>query len=225
MKKSVKITIAVLSLLIIATGLISGIAFAVLALKTNRINDDFSFVYTSEKYSEAVRVDNVEVIEQEISCGYAVIEMFSAWQGGDITEQTLFDRYGKIVTSTGKAFCDEFNKQFLEYGTTVYKYLKNSELIDKVYESLMKGIPVPIEWAAMYRDEWTLHYSLVIGMDIPRDIVTVANPYGFIENISLKELVDRTTFNAFENMPFFYSLGFAFGVFEKNTVFIPTKRI
>ena len=224
MKKSVKILIAVICSLFIAVGLILGIAFSVLAIKTKNIDNDFSTIYTNEKYNTAVQVDGIEVITQEVSCGYAVIEMFSTWNGGNITENSLYKQYGKVVTSTGKSFCNEFNKQFPEYNTRIYKWLKNTELIDKVYESLSNGIPVPFEWAAKFNDEWTLHYSLITGMDIPNDKVTVANPYGYFETLSIKELLDRTSFKAFDNMPFFYRLAFAFGVFEKNTVFIPTKR-
>ncbi|MDE7095094.1 MAG: hypothetical protein K2O23_01255, partial [Anaeroplasmataceae bacterium] len=98
-----------------------GISFAVLTRKTNRIDDDFSSIYTNEKYTNVVGIDGVQVITQEISCGYAVIEMFSAWNGGTITEQNLFDNYGKVITSTGKSFCNEFNKQFPEYQTEIYK--------------------------------------------------------------------------------------------------------
>lgn len=206
MKKAIKISITVFLSVIVITGLVLGISFAVLAGKSNRMNDDYSYLYTEEKYRVAVGVENVEVITQEISCGYAVIETFSKWNGGNLTEQSLFHRYGKVVTSTGKAFCSEFNKQFPEYQTKIYQYLKNSELITKIYDSLAEGIPVPFEWAAKYRDEWTLHYSLVIGMDIPSDTVTIANPYGYTGNLSLKEFLDRTSFNAFENMLSFINL-------------------
>jgi len=82
-------------------------------------------------------------------------------------------------------------------------------------------VPVPVEWAAKFGGEWTLHYSLVTGIDIPGDKVTVANPYGYVEEISLDEFLNRTRFDAYENMPLFLKLGFAFGVFEKNTVFVP----
>lgn len=216
------IVIAILSFVIILT-LIIGIAFIVLAIRTNKINDDYSAVIDSEKYQTTVFVDGVDVITQDVSCGYAVIEMFSAWNGGKVTEETLYEKYGKVVTSTGKSFCDEFNNQFPEFQTTMYQYLTNSELIDKVYDCLSDGIPVPFEWAAKYGDEWTLHYSLIVGMDLRNDKVTVANPYGYIETISLNEFVNRTSFNSFENMPLLYKFGFAFGIFEKNTVFIPTR--
>lgn len=223
MKKSIKITIITLVSLIVVVALIFGIAFSVLAIKTNNLKDDYSFVYNDEAYTKVITIDGVEIITQDVSCGYAVIEMFSQWNGGNVTEKSLYEQYGKIVTSTGKSFCNEFNKQFPEYETQRYKYLKNSELITKVYESLSRGIPVPFEWAALYDKEWTLHYSLVIGMDITNDTVTVANPYGYTEELSLKDFLDRTSFEAFENMPFFFQLGFAFGIFEKNTIFIATK--
>lgn len=203
--------------------LIVGIAFAMLSVKTNRINDDYTVTIHNEKYQTPVSVDGVGVIRQEISCGYAVIEMFSSWNGGNITEEELYYNYGKVVTSTGSAFADEFNRQFPEFQTTMYPYLTNSELIDKVYESLADGIPVPFEWAAKHDGEWTLHYSLVVGMDMSNDIVTIANPYGYMESISVNEFIDRTSFNSFERMPLFYRFGFAFGIFEKNTVFIPVR--
>ena len=224
MKKIKKILIALL--IIIAILLITIlVAFIILKSKTNKISDDYSKIYTNEKYKEAILIDNVNVFEQDVSCGYAIIEMFAKWNdNSDITEQSLHDQHGKVVTSTGNAFEKEMNKQFPEYETTMYKYLKNTELIDKVYESLSNGIPVPVEWAAKYKDEWTLHYSLIIGMDIPNDKITIANPYGYIEEISLDEFINRTSFESYENMPIFLKLGFAFGIFEKNTIFIIERK-
>ena len=136
----------------------------------------------------------------------------------------LFDRYGKVVTSNGKAFCAEMNRLFPAYSTVMHRFLKNSELIGLVYDDLAAGIPVPVEWAAKCGDQWTLHYSLVIGADIPADRIMVANPYGYLEEITVAEFLDRTSFEAFEDMPLFLRLGFAFGVFEKNTVFSVRKN-
>ncbi len=196
------------------------IAFVALQIRTNSILDDYSSVYHNEKYQDPIMLEGVDLIKQDISCGYAVIEMFSSWEGSSITEKSLYDQYGKVVTSTGRSFCSEMNKQFPKFSTRMYKYLKNTELIDLIYESLRNGTPVPFEWAAPYENEWTLHYSLIIGADIPGDKITVANPYGYYEEISIAELLDRTSFEAYENMPLFLGFGFAFGVFEKNTVFI-----
>ncbi len=209
----------VVAIFIIAM-LIVVIAFLIkLNIKTKSILDDYSFVYSDEKYQTPVKIENVEVIKQEVSCGYAVIEMFSAWNGGNLTEEDLYQEYGKVVTSTGNKFSEEMNKQFPEYKTSIHKYLKNTEFIDLMYQQLSEGKPVPFEWAALLDDEWTLHYSLIIGADIPNDVITVANPYGYYEEISLDELLQRTSFSAYENMPFYFKLGFAVGLFEKNTLF------
>ena len=204
----------ILALAILVGGLLVG-----LQLRTAAVMDDYSSVCQDEKYRVPVYVEGIRAIKQEVSCGYAVIEMFSAWCGKDVTEESLYSEYGKVVTSTGGKFCEEMNKRFPEYKTTIRKYLKNTELIDAVYNNLASGVPVPFEWAALYGDVWTLHYSLIVGMNIPGDKVTIANPYGYYEEISLSEFLRRTSFEAYENMPLFLKMGFAIGVFEKNTVF------
>jgi len=222
-KRSKKvIMVAAVVIMIIAAVLICPLA--VLKIRTLAVLDDPSAVFQNDKYLEAVSVDGVEVIKQDVSCGYAVLEMFGAWSGHDITEESLYAEYGKVVTSTGKAFCAEMNKRFPEYKTTMHKYLKNTELIDTVYDSLADGIPVPFEWAALYGSEWTLHYSLITGMDIPADKVYIANPYGYNEEISLEEFLSRTSFEAYEGMPWFLKMGFAVGIFEKNTVFTASAK-
>ena len=198
---------------------LAAVALGILQIRTKRMMDDYSSVYENEKYQTPIMIDGVNVIKQDVSCGYAVLEMFSSWSGHSITEKTLYDQYGKVVTSTGNAFCREMNLQFPEYTTTICKYLKNTGLIDAVYENLSDGIPVPFEWAALYGDDWTLHYSLIIGADIPADKITVANPYGYYEELTVAELLNRTSFEAYEKMPLFLRLGFAFGIFEKNSIF------
>lgn len=215
MKKLLKIVGDILGLLIcIAIGML-----VISSIRTWLTQDDYSKVYVDEKYQTPVKIENIELITQDISCGYAVIEMFSTWNGGNITEESLYDQYGTIVTSTGKKFCEEMNKQFPEYKTEMHKYVKNTEFIDIMYETLASGKPVPFEWAALYGDEWTLHYSLIIGADIPNDKITVANPYGYYEELTLEELLERTSFQAYEDMPLFMKMGFAIGMFEKNTIF------
>lgn len=214
-KKLLIITLIVIGAVILACAA----ALILLEVRTNAVLDDFSSVYENEKYQKKVAADNVEVITQDVSCGYAVIEMFSSWDGKSITEESLYEEYGKVVTSTGQAFCNEMNKQFPEYTTTMHKYLSNTELLDKVYNSLSNGIPVPFEWAALYNNDWTLHYSLITSMDIPNDEITIANPYGYYETLSLKDFLERTSFEAYSDMPLYFKLAFAFGIFEKNTIF------
>lgn len=195
------------------------VALAICEIRTRLMQDDYSSIYDNEKYQTPIKIENVEVITQDISCGYAVIEMFSAWNGGDVTEESLYNQYSKVVTSTGNKFCQEMNKQFPEYKIEIHKYLKNTEFIDIMYDSLAAGMPVPFEWTALYGDQWTLHYSLIVGADIPNNKIAVANPYGYYEEITVEELLARTSFEAYEDMPLFMKMGFAIGLFEKNTIY------
>ena len=126
--------------LLIATILI---ALAINNAKAAELIDDYSSILTDPKYQTAITIDNAKFIKQDVSCGYAVIEMFGKWTGNDqLTEASLYDQYEKVVTSTGASFEKEMNTQFPAYKTTMHKNLKASELIDKVYDSLKAGIPV-----------------------------------------------------------------------------------
>ena len=176
---------AILAVIIGIAACVIVVAFISLHVRTKAILDDCSDIHSNEKYQKAVYVDGINVITQDVSCGYAVIEMFAAWNEKNITEESLYNEYGKVVTATGNAFCEEMNKRFPEYTTSIHKYLSNTELIDKVYDSLARGIPAPVEWAALYEGEWTLHYSLIVGADIPNDKITIANPYGYYEELSV----------------------------------------
>lgn len=217
--KAKKIVLIVVAVLLLVIASVVAVSFILLQIRANKINDDYLGIFANEKYNTPVYVNGIDVIKQDVSCGYAVIEMFSSWVGGNVTEESLYEEYGRVVTSTGQSFCDEMNKQFPAYKTTIHKYMKNTELIDTVYNSLSNGVPVPFEWAALYEGEWTLHYSLIIGADIKADKITVANPYGYYEEVTVEELLNRTSFEAYEKMPLFIKFGFAFGIFEKNTVF------
>ncbi len=197
------------------------VSLIILDNKTKGIDDDYKTIYTNDKYNEALLINDIPLVKQDISCGYAVIEMFAKWnKDNTITEQSLYDEYKSVVTQTGDSFANEMNKRFPQYKTTIHKYLKNTELIDKAYQSLSNGIPLPFEWCAKYNNEWTLHYSLLIGLDIKNDLVTILNPYGIKETIKTDEFLSRTSYKAYNSMGLFIRLGFAFGIFEKNTIFI-----
>jgi len=87
-------------------------AFLVLGIRTAVLRDGHRAVYENEMYQTPVSVEGIEVITQDVSCGYAVIEMFSAWSGHDVTEESLYTAYGKVTTSTGRAFCPLTERSF-----------------------------------------------------------------------------------------------------------------
>ena len=218
MKKK-KIVIIGVSALVGAIALATAIPFTVLGIRTASIDNEYSYLIDDPNYYERASV-GFALKKQDISCGYATIEMLSDNYGEKVTEIELGKRNnGAITTQSSNGFLKEVNKSIPSQTFVKRSYLKNDELLKEIYESLKKENPVAIEWAAKYEDEWTLHFSVVTAIDFPCDDVTIYNPYGYTEDLSIKEFIDRTSFKAYEHMPMFLAFGFAYGAFEKNTIF------
>lgn len=219
MKKS-KIIICISSVVVSALALAVAIPFAILGIRTGNLKADYSYLKTNENYSTKVSVEGIELKEQEISCGYATIEMLSNYYGNKVSEKELETRNnGAITTASSDGFLKEVNKTISNKQFVKRSYLRNDTLLKEIHKSLKNNDPVALEWAALYQEEWTLHFSLISALDIQNDNIQIYNPYGYIEDISINEFIDRASFKIYKNMPMFLSFGFAFGAFEKNTIF------
>jgi hypothetical protein len=215
-----RVIVISVSALVGAVVLAIAIPFTVLAVKTANIKSDYAYLIEDAKYKTAVEVEGLEHVTQEISCGYATIEMMSAFYGERVSEETLSERNnGAITTSSSSGFLDEINKTIKDKEFKKSSYLKNDELLKEIHDSLSSNNPVAIEWAAKYKDEWTLHFSVISALDLEGDNIVVYNPYGYIENLPIDTFIERSTFEAYKDMPLFLNFGFAFGAFEKNTIF------
>ena len=219
MKKKTKVTLIVVSALVGALVLTASIPLIVDAVKTNNLKADYSYLRNNADYKDKVEVTGLELVTQHVSCGYASIEMISSFYGNRVTEDDLDARNSAVSTQTSKGFLDEINKSIPSHSFVKRSYLKHDVLLKEVHDAIKDNKPVALEWAAKYENEWTLHFSVVSAIDLANDKVTIYNPYGYIENIEVKEFVDRTSFKAYNNMPLFYNYAFAFGLFDKNTIF------
>ena len=76
--RKLKISLIVVAALIGAVVLTAAVALAVLQRRTDAILDDYSAIYGEEEYRTPVSVEGVDVLKQDVSCGYAVIAMFSS---------------------------------------------------------------------------------------------------------------------------------------------------
>lgn len=219
MKKKTKIIIISVTSLIAALGLAVAVPFAILGVKTISLKTNYSYLKEDSTYKEKVEITGLELVKQHVSCGYASIEMISTFYGNPVTEDELDARNKAVSTASTDGFLKEINKSIPSKTFAKRTYLKHDKLLKEIHDSLKKNNPVAIEWAAKYENAWTLHFSVVSGLDLQNDNITVYNPYGYIENVTTKEFISRTTFNAYKNMPIFLNFGFAFGAFHKNTIF------
>ena len=215
-----KKVITIVSIVVVALALAVLIPFTILSVRTDSLNADYSYLKEDETYSSKVEVEGVELVTQHISCGYACIEMLSTYYGNKVSEDDLDAKNnGAVSTSSSSGFLKEVNRSIPDKEFVKQSYLKNDILLKKIHNSLSKNNPVAIEWAAKYEGEWTLHFSVVTSLNIAGDAVKVYNPYGSIESISIDEFLGRISFKSYQNLPLFLNFGFAFGAFEKNTIF------
>ena len=220
MKKKTKIIIiSSISGLVVSLVLAVAIPFTILGIKTSNLKANYSYLKEDNAYKEKVEITSLNLVAQHVSCGYASIEMISTYYGNPVTEDELDARNGAISTASTDGFLKEIIKSIPSKTFIKHTFLKHDRLLKEIHDSLKNDNPVAIEWAAKYENEWTLHFSVVSGLDLENDNITVYNPYGYIENVNTEEFISRTTFNAYKNMPLFLNFGFAFGAFHKNTIF------
>jgi hypothetical protein len=189
-------------------------------------NDDYSELLQDNAYSQTVSVTGIQAIKQEITCGYAVIEMLAKWKGKLITEQSLSSQNnGEISTSMGSGFLKEMNRQFPEWETTRYVNITNMELIKNIHTSLKNGFPVPIEFAEKNTSsEWTLHFAIVSSMDLGNNKIIVQNPYGYEETYTVDNFIRATRYECYENMEWYFKIGFNMGLFHKNSIYTISNK-
>ena len=217
-KKKIVLGICVGTASILALAVL--IPFAILGIRTNSINTKYQYLKEDHRYNSKAEITGVELVTQHISCGYATIEMMSSYYGNKITEDELSTKNKRTIsTSSSDGFLKELKKSVSGHKFVKHSYLNNDVLLKEINIALKNENPVALEWAAKYENEWTLHFSLITSIELANDNVTIYNPYGYIENISVDEFISRASFKAYNNMPLFLNFGFAFGAFEKNTIF------
>lgn len=185
-------------------------------------DDDYSMLLSDPAYNRKVEVSGIQVFTQQVSCGYAILEMLATWQGMDLTEADLLKmNNNKVTTAIGNGFKEEITKQFPQWNVTRYVNCSNRDLLIRVYKSLENGYPVPFEWAAKdTNNNWTLHFSLIVALDLNNNSVQIANPYGYMQELSIQDFIKATRYESYENMEWYFETGFNVGLFNKNTIYI-----
>ena len=219
MKKKKKIIIIVISSIVGALALAVAIPFIVLGVRTSNLKADYEYLRSDASYNDKVEITGIELVTQHVSCGYATIDMMSSYYGNKVTEDELDARNKSVSTSSSNGFLKEISKCIPNKSFVMRPYLKHDALLKEIHDSIKSNNPVAIEWAAKYEGEWTLHFSVISGLDLSNDNITIYNPYGYIENITINDFISRSSFEAYSSIPLFLNFGFAYGAFHKNTIF------
>lgn len=209
-----KVSIA-LVLAVAIVPLVLGMWHSVAAMK-----DDYATALSDGNYSTPVTVEGVEPIEAHVSGKHAAIEMFSAWSGGDVTEDELNDRYlSRLPRFSNFGLQYLMNRWCPRYVAHRVWYASDSFLLKTIYEGLERGIPVPIEWSVKSDGAWHKEYALVTAMDVEGDSLTLANTEGRIETLGFAEFLGRMNGDAYAESSLRFFLAWLGGDYTRNTVY------
>ena len=191
-------------------------------------NDNTQAIARKAKYNSLARVRGMQQTGIETHKGYKSIEMIARYFGFEETPEPIKNKEYR----TNREFFEELQGVFYENTVTKYSNLKNSELIDLIYDSLTLENPVIIFHAGKTQDTseaeengagFEMRYSLVMGVDLPNNRITLSDPEGTILRYTLDEFIRSARFEYYETN-FFETMAFTFRIYAKNTVFIIEKE-
>jgi hypothetical protein len=212
-------------------------------------NDSASALLSRTKFNEGIRVAAFHTENHEVHKGYAGIELVArlSGMGGENREDGMPVPGGGRERWTNSEFYAELKRVFPQYEITRHSGLRNTELVELIFDSLHARNPVIVFHAAeIYIPEFEyetgyghgyeyenedgehkprleMRYSIVSGVELHRDRITLNDPHGLAVRMPLSDFIRSARFEDYE-MSFFETVAFAFRIYQKNTVFIVNRN-
>ena len=194
-------------------------------------NDAASALLRRAKFDEPVRVAALHSERQERHPGYASIELAAHFFGMD----TIPEPPRGKERWTNAEFYSELNRVFPQYTISRHSNLRNTDFVELIFDTLVAGdiaivfhavsTEVPREGDSESSEdeevvlEWAKRYSIVAGVDLQRDRITLNDPHGFVTRLTLSDFIRATRFEEYDHT-LFEMITFAFRVYQRNTVFV-----
>lgn len=143
--------------------------------------------------------------------------------------EKLLEKYD--LPEKGGMNYDQFLKylslELPEYEIKYINGLDDFELIKAIHEQLARNIPVPVFFGSLnpYNEPfYEFHASVITGIDLEKKQVNIANVYGYEEQISLMEFLNRMSYREIEKYPFMQRMIIKMGLIDTNSVFLIKKK-
>lgn len=173
---------------------------------------------------EVYLLDNFPVYKQQTdhTCGPAAARMILEYLGVEVSEQQLARRcltlpHGTLHWTVRMGFGHYAQRAGLKVKTD-----ENSpDIYERIKQNLARGLPTMFLYAAMdhfHPPRRCTHYGALIGVDEPAHTVTIANPFGSIHAMNMREWWER--FSLLPKYAPLMELGFLLaGVLKPRTAF------
>ncbi len=199
-----------------------------ITITVNLANSPTAF-YNDPFVQSDLLLDDFPVYKQAYanSCSPTTISMVYSYLVKPISEQELADKLGFSLGRSGMLpaqFSERLNSALMEYGYQVEHQVNISDdiFLEQVYLKLKQGTPVPIYFStinAWDKPNYDTHYSVIIGLRPQKHEVVIANAYGFLEEVSISDLLHAMKYENYHNPPFDFRLGLFVGVINRNNMF------
>jgi len=172
----------------------------------------------------------IKTQSNEYTCGITSITMVNAYLNEDYTVEELIDKYDLSLKGgmTSSDFRDQLNTILGDgYGVRVYENISNSSVLDYINCQLGQGLPVPVFYVApnpYNKPKYDIHSSVVIGINCENETVQVANPYGYVEDLTLTIFLNRMNLLAGDLLPFMQTINIRLGIVKPNTIFLINEK-
>jgi hypothetical protein len=174
--------------------------------------------------SRIIELDNIFVLKQpnSTSCGITTIAIASNYFNN--TNYSVNDYVEKYTTgsSSGGDMKDWLQREMPERSILYKENVTAEEMIRDIHASLDNKNPVVIMFGAVniYNEPYyDFHASLVYGINLDDETITIANAYGYIEEISLVDFLNRMSYTETSKYPFMQKISIRFFQ-SKNAYFL-----
>lgn len=176
----------------------------------------------------AVSVEGVKIYNQpsDSTCGIAAIStVVTHLKGEEVFPEELIVKYS-IPEKGGmdyEGFLKYLSLELPEYEIEYAGGLDDSELIEAIHKQLTGNIPVPVFLGSPnpYNEPfYDFHASVITGIDLERNRVYIANAYGFEEEISILEFLNRMSYREIDRYPFMQKLIIKMELIDNNSIFL-----
>jgi hypothetical protein len=177
-----------------------------------------------------ILLNNVSIRKQPDSstCGITSVTIMSNYFNK--TDYEVSDLIKKHNANGGASF-DDIKKWLqleLPDKNIVFKSkTTNEEMIRNIHTSLHKNNPVLISFGApnpFNKPFYDFHASVVYGINLDIEIITIANAYGYVEEISLVDFLNRMSFAEADKYPLIQQSVLIGNGMDKNTYFLVNDR-
>ena len=216
------------AVLAITLVLILLLSILILPLNTTKVFNEEDYNFALDFYIELDNDTPVMSQVTDFTCFAVSMAIVRNYFNFETTEESLLSELDMLNLKEGllpRDYIRYANEAFspLSFSVSMLSPTSQTEILNIVTESLVKGLPVMFFYSAI--DDWNkpkynTHYGVIYGIDMSKKIVKISNPYGYLEELSFAELFEGLSFQSYESEPLLFHIGRIVGYIKPNNIFV-----